>query len=51
MKSVLQHPVTDAQLRQNVLGLGGILLQLPADIGHVDTKNLIVIISVRSPYI
>ena len=40
--AVLQHPVSDAQFCQDVFGLGGVFLQLAADVGHVDPQDLVV---------
>ena len=47
--AVLQHTVSDAQFCQDVFGLGGVFLQLAADVGHVDSKDLVVIVHVGAP--
>ena len=35
----VRHPVAHADLREDVLGLGGIFLDLPSDIGHIDPRD------------
>ena len=39
----LRHAVSDADFGEDVLGLGGVFLNLPPDIRHVHPENLIVI--------
>lgn len=46
---ILTHPITHADLSEDILGLGGILLQLSADVRHVDPEDLIIIVHVGSP--
>ena len=47
--SAFLHPVSDPDLRVNVVGFCRILLQLPADIGHVDPQDLIIRVRVGPP--
>lgn len=47
--AVLQHTVSDAQFCQDIFGLGGVFLQLAADVGHVDPQDLVVAALVGAP--
>ena len=50
--SVVQHTVADSQLCVDVLGIGGIFLQLAADVGHVHPENLVAAAAaVRAPHV
>lgn len=46
---IFSHAVADADLCENILRLCRVLFYLPADICHVDAKNLIVAVRIRSP--
>lgn len=46
----LPHPVSYANFCKYVLGFCGIFFQLAADMGHVDTQDLIIIVRIRPPY-
>ena len=45
----VRHAVAYADLRENVSRLGRVLLDLPADIRHVDPEDPVVIFHVRTP--
>ena len=45
----LHDPVAHAHLRENILGLRRIFFNLPADIGHVDPKDPVVVFHVGPP--
>ena len=40
--AALRHAVADAHLCEEILRLGGIFFDLPADVGHVYPENLVV---------
>ena len=44
------HPVADSDFRKDVFRGGGIVFDFTADICHVYTQDLIVVIGVRPPY-
>ena len=46
---VLTHPIAHTNLREDILGLGRILFQLSADVRHVDSQDLVIIVHVGSP--
>ena len=48
-ESIFQHPVADAQLGEDIFGIGGILLELAADVGHVHPEDLIAGAAVGAP--
>ena len=43
--SVLQHAVSDAEFGVDVPGFGGVLLEFAADVGHVDTEDLVAVVA------
>ena len=45
----VRHAVAYADLRENVSWLGRVLLDLPADIRHVDPEDPVVVFHVRPP--
>ena len=46
---ILYHPVANANLSKDIFGLGRVFFNLPADIGHIDPKDLVIIVHVRPP--
>ena len=46
---VLTHPIAHTNLSEDILGLGRILFQLSADVRHVDSQDLVIIVHVGSP--
>ena len=46
---VFPHTVADADFCENILRLSGIFLYFASDIRHINTKNLIVAVHIRSP--
>ena len=46
---VLTHPIAHTNLCEDILGLGGILFQLPADVRHVDPEDLVIIVHIGTP--
>ena len=47
---VIQHAIPDSDLGKNILGLGGLFFYFTADICHINTQNLIVVVHIGSPY-
>ena len=46
---VLTHPIAHTNLSEDILGLGRIPFQLSADVRHVDTEDLIIIVHIGTP--
>lgn len=49
MHFILNHPVSNPNLRKYILRLRRVLLQLPSDVGHIDAQNAVVIVRIRPP--